>query len=142
MANPNKEMALRYWSDPDYYVAQWYNAVSEQWVTDKHPSFKQNVAWRVSLATVEGKPVFSGDKGWCKLTNEEIIVEDGFIRLWLERNFIWNLPKRTVVVNGTELPLPDGCFQDFPIKIPFYFRSFADAQKWSDKISSLLCGEE
>ena len=91
-----------------------------------------------AIAILEDKPVFVGDKVYSKFDGMELRVDpSGFD--WATVS--WNPPKKTFMLNGEELPCPDGNKGGYQISLlsgRHYFSNFHDAQKVANAFDKLL----
>ena len=80
---------------------------ADTWLTDQ---------FTFALAIVEGKPVFTGDTLWGSNLGAEVTIMGldiprGYLidskGNYVRTNLTWKQPKRTFLLNGEELPLPD-----------------------------------
>ena len=124
---------------------------------DQHPSL-----YEFPLAKIEGKWVWRDSVGifyfgsLCSITEDGKLDKDGrkFIS-WSNPHLSWNPPtppKRTVLVNGEEMPLPtekkgagnwptpDDNWMSIRGRV-FVFNTKADKNKWYDKLCSLFEGK-
>jgi hypothetical protein len=109
-----------------------------------------------ALAIVEGKPVFDGDELFSDLSSQKdrhliaarlsgnrIMMTDGGI--FCLSDLSWNPPKRkTFMLNGEELPMPDGEPHMYPITINsiiFMWKNKADRDSIEQAIIRMLKGE-
>jgi hypothetical protein len=87
------------------------------------PLIRYNTSkYTFALALVEGKPVFAGDKLWSKYFKKLVTIKGMSVEPLLlaidmaeelgtsyeyAKDLTWNQPKKTFMLNGEELPLPD-----------------------------------
>jgi len=71
--------------------------------------------YEFAIAIVEGKPVFRGDKVYDTTTGVEFIAGEHPSSMY---RATWNPPRRTITINGEELPAPDG--GNFTMNIIFH----------------------
>jgi len=103
------------------------------------------------IAILEDKPVFVGDKVYANnctlaLTVEGRSEQKGYIFVGNCTNYdisilSWNPPKKTFMLNGEELPCPDGNRGGYQISLlngRHYFSDFHDAQKVANAFDKLL----
>ena len=103
------------------------------------------------VAILEDKPVFVGDKVYANnctlaLTVEGRSEQNGYIFVGNCANYdisilSWNPPKKTFMLNGEELPCPDGNRGGYQISLlngRHYFSDFHDAQKVANAFDKLL----
>ena len=112
-----------------------------------------------ALAIVEDRPVFEGDNGWFGVHN--VTVHDRYNLQYvashlslpnilvavssIAENFTWNPPKKkTFMLNGEELPLPDRMFTNniiYTVNLSYSWKSAENAMKVEQAINKLLSGE-
>ena len=91
-----------------------------------------------AIAILEDKPVFVGDKVYSKFDGMELRVDPSGSD-WATVS--WNPPKKTFMLNGEELPCPDGNKGGYQISLlsgRHYFSNFHDAQKVANAFDKLL----
>ncbi len=104
-----------------------------------------------AVAILEDKPVFVGDKVYANNCTSPLIVggiskQKGYIFVGNCINYdisilSWNPPKKTFLLNGVELPCPDGNKGGYQISLlsgRHYFSDFHDAQKVANAFDKLL----
>lgn len=107
--------------------------------------------YEFAVAILEGKPVFVGDKVYANNCTSPLIVggiskQNGYIFVGNCINYdisilSWNPPKKTFLLNGVELPCPDGNKGGYQISLlsgRHYFSDFHDAQKVANAFDKLL----
>lgn len=117
-----------------------------------YPDFGADpVKYEFAVAILEDKPVFVGDKVYANnctlaLTVEGRSEQNGYIFVGNCTNYdisilSWNPPKKTFMLNGEELPCPDGNRGGYQISLlngRHYFSDFHDAQKVANAFDKLL----
>lgn len=115
-------------------------------------TFSENPdCYKFAVAILEDKPVFVGDKVYANnctsaLTVEGISKQKGYVFFGNCVNYdisilSWNPPKKTFMLNGEELPCPDGNRGGYQISLlngRHYFSDFHDAQKVANAFDKLL----
>lgn len=107
--------------------------------------------YEFAVAILEDKPVFVGDKIYANnctsaLTVEGISKQKGYVFVGNCANYdisilSWNPPKKTFMLNGEELPCPDGNKGGYQISLlngRHYFSNFHDAQKVANAFDKIL----
>jgi hypothetical protein len=115
--------------------------------------------YQFALAIVEGKPVFEGDELYVTdAPNRKVKVKEAAIcsvsmtdgSFWapdqIKQRLSWNPPKRTFLLNGEELPLPEGGGCEYFLRstsLPrdTYWKNPEDRDKVEQAIIKLLRGE-
>ena len=109
--------------------------------TDRMPDFSMRPEdYEFAVAILKDKPVFAGDLIYHKIENMPYKVRwcDGLIN---DNDWAWNPPKKTFMLNGEELPCPDGNKGGYQISLlsgRHYFSNFHDAQKVANAFDKLL----
>ena len=131
----NKKLALRYFNN-DSSVAQFKSKkCGDMWYIDNCPNFSELVEWRVSVAIVEGKPVFLGDKLWIinpdadDYGSQYTIDEDS--RILYPDNLSWNPHKPKSILDSD-------AFNILANKCWLYTVSKVDKESNLDKLKQFL----
>lgn len=135
--------------DTPWRIIQWRNipnGASKWECFTTHPDFGRldpQTEVRFSVAVLEGKPVFVGDRIWLKDGHQFAVEDDMYVDT---ESMSWTppTPKRTFTLNGVELPCPIRLNLDSPKielrinDVNFYFSSFDDLEKVSKSITNIL----
>ena len=120
--------------------------------TDRMPDFSMRPEdYEFAVAILKDKPVFVGDKVYANNCVSQLTVvgkstQQGYIYVGDSVNYdisilSWNPPKKTFMLNGEELPCPDGNKGGYQISLlsgRHYFSNFHDAQKVANAFDKLL----
>ena len=120
--------------DPNVCWGFWGNRTDQG-----APEFIQDPErYEFAVAILEDKPVFVGDKIYSKIRGGMVTVTGPISN---SGYYSWNPPKKTFMLNGEELPCPDGNKGGYQISLlngRHYFSNFHDAQKVANAFDKLL----
>ena len=101
--------------------------------------------YEFAVAILEGKPVFAGDMVWGKNVERYFKTSDLSSQDTINDTCCsWHGPRKTFVLNGVELPLPNsssnGIRLDF-LGVDYFFETVEDRNKVAKAINDLLDGK-
>ena len=100
--------------------------------------------YEFAVAILKDRPVFVGDKVWLKHVEKWSVVTSGTRAYTINDSCCsWDEPKKTIELNGVELPMPSGSGYTY-IMIDgehYWFKSHSDRLKVVEAIKNLLKGK-
>jgi hypothetical protein len=135
--------------DPWGEIARFRRSENSSWTLGS-PGWNTLIEYDVCIARVQDKPVFEKDKLYHPdfgLVEVEASSVNGYLRALFNgarpiSEWSWNPPKkRILMLNGKELPAPDGERGDYCV-CDAYYKSASDMDKVYAAINAWLSGRE